>query len=167
MSLLLLVDGQRPECVIAQPGRARTRLWAHVRATSLDRALATGASPDSTAALSLRAEQLIRAVEWQPVRAGTRRKLARLLRRLITEATRRRVPRAPRVPLCRRKILASRELLRELAERLASQEPVDARGVAQLRLLLIGVVGPLYDDPGADDLEPVLQAALEALDLSI
>ena len=159
MSLLLLVDGQRPECVIAQPGRARTRLWAHVRATSLDRALATGASPDSTAALSLRAEQLIR--------AGTRRKLARLLRRLITEATRRRVPRAPRVPLCRRKILASRELLRELAERLASQEPVDARGVAQLRLLLIGVVGPLYDDPGADDLEPVLQAALEALDLSI
>ena len=159
MSLLLLVDRERPECVIAQPGRVRTRLWAHVRATSLDHALAAGASPDSSAALSLRAEQLIR--------AGTRRKLAQSLRRLVGEASRRSLPRAPRVPLCRRKILASRELMLELAERLSSQEPVDVRGVAQLRLLLIGVVSPLYGDPGADDLEPVLQAALEALELGI
>ncbi|MBV9415901.1 MAG: hypothetical protein JO363_13050 [Solirubrobacterales bacterium] len=50
---------------------------------------------------------------------------------------------------------------------MSSPEPVDARGVALLRLLLIGMVGPLYDGPGADDLEPVLQAALEALELSI
>ena len=159
MNLLLLVDRERPECVIAQPGRARTRLWTHVRATSLDHALAAGASPDSSAALSLRAAQLIR--------AGTRRKLARSLRRLVGQATRRSLPRASRVPLCRRKILASHELMLELAERLSGQEPVDARGVAQLRLLLIGVVGPLYEDPGADDLEPVLQAALEALELGI
>lgn len=45
----------------------------------------------------------------------------------------------------------------ELAERLSSQEPVDARGVAQVRLLLIGVVGPLYDCPRANDLEPALR----------
>lgn len=157
--MLLIVDHERPECVIAQPGRARTRLWTRVRATSLDHALAAGASPDSAASLSLRAEQLIR--------AGTRRKLARSLRRLIRDASRRSLSPGPRVPLCRRKVLASRELLLELAERLSSQEPVDARGVAQLRLLLIGVVGPLYDDPGADDLEPILQSALEALELSI
>lgn len=159
MSLLLLVDDERPECVIAQPRRARTRLWTHVRAKRLDHALATGASPDSTAALSLRAAQLIR--------ARTRRQLAQSLRRLIREATRRGLPRGSRVPLCRRKILASRELLLELAERLSGPEPVEARGVAQLRLLLTGVIGPLYDDPGANDLEPVLQDVLEALELSI
>lgn len=159
MSLLLLVDGERPECVIPRPGRTRTRLWTHMHAASLDQALAAGASPDSTAPLSLRAEQLIR--------ASTRRKLARSLRQVIDDATRPSVTRGPRVTLCRRKILASCESLLELAERLSSQEPVDARGVAQVRLLLIGVVGPLYEHPRADDLEPALQAALEALDLSV
>ena len=159
MSLLLLVDGKRPECVIPRPARARTRVWVHLHASSLDQALAAGASPDSTAGLSLRAAQLIR--------ASTRRTLARALRNVISDAARPGLPPGPAVILCRRKILASRGSLVELAERLTSHEPVDARGVAQVRLLLIGAAGPLYDRPRANDLEPALQAALEALDLSI
>lgn len=157
--MLLVVDDKRPECVIPRPVRARTRLWTHLRASSLDRALAAGASPDCTASLSLRAAQLIR--------ASTRRTLARSLQRVINDATRPPFPPGPGAIPCRRKVLAARELLVELAERLDGQEPVDARGVAQVRLLLVGVARPLYDRPRANDLAPALQAALEALDPGI
>ncbi len=159
VSVLLVVDAERPECVIPRRGRLRTRLWTNLHAASLDQALAAGASPDSTPALSMRAAQLIRAT--------TRRKLARSLRRLVDDAKRPSIPRGPGVFICRRKILASREALLELADRLTGQEPVDARGVAQIRLIVIGVVGALYERPGADDLAPLLEAALDALELSI
>lgn len=155
MSVLLVVDDQRPECVIPRRSRLPTRLWTYMHAASLDQALAAGASPDASAALSLRATQLIR--------ASTRQSLARSLRWVIDSAIRPSLMRTPGVPICRRKILDSRELLLELAGRLASEEPVDARGVARVRLLLTGVIGPLYDDPCADDLKPVLNAALETL----
>lgn len=158
MSVLLLVDGERPECVMPRPGRARTRLWTRLHASRLDEALAAGASPDSTAALSVRAAHLIR--------ARTRRSLARSLRRVIEDATRPVNPRGPGVSICRRKILASHESLLELADRLSSQEPVDVRGVAQVSLMVTGVIGALYVDPCAEDLEPAVEEALEALELS-
>lgn len=160
MTLLLLVDAERPDCLILQPRRASMRWWTRMHASSLDKALAAGISPDSTAALSLRAAQLIN--------ARTRRRLARSLRQVVDDATRPRpFIRGPHVSVCRQKVLASRELLLELVERLGSQEPVDARGVAKTRLLLTGAVDALYDRPRADNLEPALEAALDALELSI
>lgn len=69
--------------------------------------------------------------------------------------------------LCRRKITRSARTFERLAERLISGEPVDARGVAQIRLLLIEDSGALFDNPGANDLEPALQGAIQALELAV
>ncbi len=159
MTTLLLLDRENPECVIPEHGRVRTRLWTHLHASRLDRALAAGASPDSSAPLSLRAGELIGAT--------ARRDLARTVRRLVDDARQPFIPISSGVPLCRRKVLASREALSELADRLTSGEPVEARGVAQVRLLLTAGDGPLYHRPAADDLEPAVQAALAALEFSL
>jgi hypothetical protein len=56
----------------------RTRLWTHVRSHDLDRALASGVSPDCSAALSLRAQTLIG--------SRARAALARSLRKLVDDA---------------------------------------------------------------------------------
>jgi len=156
MSTLLLTDHRNPSCIIPARSRALTRLSTHVRTRALDRALAAGVSPDSSAALSLRAQMLI----GHASRAG----LARMIRRLVNDARQPRTPFTPHVPLCRRKIIRSARTLEELATRLLDDGPVDARGVAQIRLLLIGDRGALYDWPRADDLEPALQEAIRSLD---
>lgn len=156
MTMLLLIDPKNPERVISEHGLLRTRLWMHLHASRLDRALAAGAWPDSSAALSLRAGELIG--------RSARRGLARSLRRIIEDAWLPLGPLNSAVPLCRRKVLASQASLLALAERLTSGEPVEARGVAQVSLLLGDSCGPLYDRPSADDLEPAIQAALAALE---
>ncbi|MEO6859515.1 MAG: hypothetical protein ABI323_13170 [Solirubrobacteraceae bacterium] len=145
--------------MIPERDRVRTRLWTHLHASRLDQALAAGASPDSSAPLSLRARDLIG--------APARRDLARSVRGRVDDARRPFDPRSSGVPVCRRKVLASRETLWELADRLTSGEPVEARGVAQVRLLLIAGDGPLYHRPGAADLEPAVQAALAALEFRL
>jgi len=158
MSTLLLTDPNNPGCIISERSRARTRLSTHLRSRALDRALAAGISPDASAALSLRAHALIGIA----ARAG----LARTIRSLIRDARHPLHPLTPHVRLCRRKIIRSARTLEGLAERLISGEPVDARGVAQIRLLLIGDSGALYDYPAANDLEPALREAFQALELA-
>jgi hypothetical protein len=158
MTTLLLIDRQDPHCVLLERGHARTRLLTHLHSRQLDRALALGASPDSSAALSLRAQTLIG--------AGYRARLVRFLRRLIEDAQRPLSRLDPSAPICRRKVLRSRQTLEELADRLSSGGPVDARGVAQLGLLLGDSDGPVYDHPAADDLEPALQEAMRALEIA-
>jgi hypothetical protein len=159
MSTVLLTDLSQPSCIISERSGALTRLSAHLRSRALDRALAAGVSPDSSAALSLRAHTLIG--------TAARTRLAWTIRRLIEDARHPLHPLTPHVPLCRRKIIRSARTLEEVARRLQGDDPVDARGVAQLRLLLIGDCGALYDRPAADDLEPALQHALQALELVI
>jgi hypothetical protein len=155
MSTLLLTDPTNPRCIVHQRSRARTRLWTHLRSQRLDQALASGVSPDSSAALSLRAQALI----GTSARAG----LAGSITRLITEAEHPMGPLTFHVPTCRAKILRSRETLEALADRLVSTNPVDARGVARVRLLLTDGSGPIYARPTADDLEPALERTLVAL----
>jgi len=159
MSTLLLTDPENPSCVVLERTRMRTRVWAHVRSHDLDRALASGLSPDFSAALSLRAHTLIG--------ARARAVLARSLRNLVQDAQRPLQPLSLGVPICRRKILGSRNTLEQLAERLASREPLDVAGVAKVRLLLRDGCGPVYDRPGGDDLEPALREALEALEPAV
>jgi hypothetical protein len=155
MSTLLLTDPTNPRCIVPSRSRASTRLWTHLRSRRLDRALASYVSPDSSAALSLRARALIGATS----RAG----LAGSVRRLINEAEHPMSPLTFHVPICRAKILRSSETLDALADRLASTEPVDACGVARVRLLLTDGSGPIYARPTANDLEPALQRILVAL----
>jgi hypothetical protein len=123
----------------------------------LDRALAEGVSPDSSAGLSVRAHDLI----------GSRARvtLAQSIRRLLDDAAYPLRPMRFTIPICRSKVWRSRQTLQELAERLLSDEPLDARGLAQLRLLLSDGAGPLYGHPGADDLAPALEHVLAALEV--
>ena len=157
MSTLLLIDHGNPRCVISERSPALIRLSTRMRSRALDRALAAGVSPDSSAALSVRAHTLV----GRPSRA----RLARIVRGLIRDARQPLTPLTPSAPLCRRKIVRSAHTLEELAVRLLADDPVDVRGVAQIRLLLIGDRGALYDHPRADDLEPALREARQALDL--
>jgi hypothetical protein len=157
MATLLLIEQPDTRFVTFQRSRARERLCARLGARQLDVALANGASPDSSPALSLHAHALISAT--------TRRDLSRAVRNLLRDAERPHHPGDPRVPICRRKVLQARDALEELADYLLADGPVDARGVAQVRLLLRDGSGPVFTRRGADDLRQPLRAAFEALEL--
>jgi hypothetical protein len=133
-----------------------SRVAAFVRADAVDEALAAGVSPDAGPALSLRARILLR----QPLR----RRLARQLRDVIKRAERPRGLWDPTVPLAQGAINANRDEIAALARRLESTEPVDARGIAQLRLLLCKGASPLYSPATSDQLDEALERIGEALD---
>jgi len=121
----------------------RRRLRVGLHRARLDQQLADGFGRDSLEDRALRAQQL--------ARRRTRRRLARSLRARVKDAER---PSAPQlsaaIPLSRRAVLSSRESLLGLAERLESQDPVNACGVARILVLLTDGTGPLYT-PGAVD----------------
>jgi hypothetical protein len=110
----------------------------HLHRGRLDRQLADGLAPEAFHDRALRATQL----------AGmrTRRQVARSLRRLVEHAER---PAGgllgSAVPVCRRSVLAWREGLLGLAERLEQPVPLDPRGVARALVLLTDGGGPFYD----------------------
>jgi len=114
------------------------RVRVHLHRGRLDRQLADGLAPEAFQDRALRATQL----------AGmrTRRQVARSLRRLVEHAER---PAGgllgPAVPVCRRSVLAWREGLLGLAERLEEPVPLDPRGVARALVLLTDGGGPFYD----------------------
>jgi hypothetical protein len=91
--------------------------------------------------------------------------LAQSIRRLVQDTTHPLRPLHFSVPICRSKIWRCRHTLEELADRLLSAEPLDARGLAQLRLLLSDGGGPLYGRPGEDDLAPALERVIAALEV--
>lgn len=156
MPTLLLTDERDSACVITRRSRGRELLVIRFRAWNLDTAIAGGACPDSAAALSLRANRLIS--------PATRLRLSRAIRRLAREAEDppRRIHES--VPICWRKVARSASTLAELADYLSGPHPVEARGVAQVQLLLRSGSSPIYSRPHADDLEEALQAAIEALE---
>lgn len=98
---------------------------------------------------------------------GSRARLAMAvaIQRLIADASHPLRPLSFTVPICRRKVHRSRRTLSELAERLRSDQALDARGLAQIRLLLSDGAGPIYVDPAADDLEPALARVMAALEV--
>ncbi len=155
MATLLLTEQPGGSYVTSHERVTRLRVRVRLRARELDEALARGACPDSSAALSLRAHQLI---GWT-----ARRRLAREIRSLLARAERPIHPMHSSAPICRHKIVDARQALEELADRLASPGPVDARGVAQLKRLLREPDGPLFRRPRDDDLEPELEAVNDAL----
>jgi hypothetical protein len=135
MSTLLLTRGSDPRVVHVRRSGLCARLLVRARALALDRALANGASPDSRATLSLRARSLIS--------PGHRVDLAHRYRALLRAAGRPVHPFDPALPVPGQLLLV-RELIEEVLEVLEGAEPIDARGVAQLELLLRDGGGPLY-----------------------
>ncbi|MGN6169619.1 MAG: hypothetical protein ACTHQQ_15830 [Solirubrobacteraceae bacterium] len=155
MATILLTEQPDARYVEPHTVRTRDRLRARLWAWRLDRALARGARPDSTAALSLHAHRLIG--------RNVRQALARDLRKLPGDAAHPRHRLDPVVPICRRGVLHAAGLLEELAARLDGPEPVDACGVAQVRGLLRNSDSPLFNPNGADEFVRALRTTIDAL----
>jgi hypothetical protein len=144
---------ERNDDLELRPVHLRHRVAARLRARDLDRALATGASPDSSVSLALHATRLYR--------PGHRARLAHAVRRLAAipaGSTRLKVPVSSRVV---------REVAGELeavASRLDAPGPVDVRGVAKIRSLLSDGTGPLYRPSGSPALRDELRSVLRSFD---
>lgn len=136
--------------------RIRLALIASWRAPELDRQLAAGASPGTSALLAIRSERLTSRRYRARVAAG----LARAVR--DAEATTHGFSAAIRTD--RREVIAARTVLATLDRRLRADEPVSAQGIALLDSLLTDGAGPLYrpTEPGA--LGSQLRAAAAALE---
>jgi hypothetical protein len=159
VATILLTEHPDARYVEPRTVRIRDRLRARLWAWQLDRALALGAWPDSSAALSLRAHRLIS--------GHVREALTHEVRELLAQASRPRNPLDPGVPICRRGVRRAAGLLEELAGRLEGQEPVDACGVAQVRALLRNADSPLFDLDAEDEFVRAVQATLGALELCV
>jgi hypothetical protein len=140
MATLLLIQPRETAALSARRIRARERLRARLCPARLDAALAAGAPADARGDLSIRAHRLI------SLRA--RQRLAAEITDILEHARRppHRLASIRPVP----GVLRAAPLLLELADQLSCPGPVDACGVARIRLLLRDGTGPVYND----DLEP-------------
>jgi hypothetical protein len=126
----------------AEPARdIRTRwrvgLKARLRAPSLDRELASGIASWRSELHAARALQL----------TGRRRRrgLARSLERLAEQSQEpRSLYRGAAVEPCREQVMEALPALLGVSSLLRSAEPIDARGIARLNLLLSDGTGPCY-----------------------
>lgn len=122
---------------------------------SLDRELARGDNPLGSAALALRARQL--------VERRNRDRLARALERLVERAERTPSP-SEIIRLPRREIRDARTALLELADRLRDARPVYARGVAMVSRLVQDGTGPAFTRGAGVALRRAIAAAADALE---
>ena len=141
------------------PRARRTRIHERVRARlcpwRLDVALARGARADARADLALRAYRLIS--------LPTRQRLAREIHRILHDVAHPPHLVEHRLHCCIPGVIGAAALLYDLADELVHPGPVEACGVAQVRLLLRDGSGPLYDEPWPGCLEETLTRALDAL----
>ena len=139
------------------------RVLARCAAARLDRELAAGASPETSASLAARAIQL--------TSMKFRRDLARSVRRILAAVTEpsavmpspTAAVRPPRLLLPRARISQSAGPLAALADYLAAPGPVPVRGVAMASQLLTDGSGPLYYHASGDDLGDLIEKATRAL----
>ena len=139
------------------------RVLARCAAARLDRELAAGASPETSATLAARAMHL--------TSVKVRRDLAASVQRILAVAGHpAQVTPAPavavhlsRLPLRRARISQSAVPLARLAGYLTAPGPVPVRGVAIISQLLTDGTGPLYYQGCADDLSDIIENASQAL----
>jgi hypothetical protein len=115
--------------------RALARLVVRLRRASLDEALAKGRDPWGSTPLMLRAAQL--------GTLGARAEVARRVEHLVTLAERRE-PASSYLLVRHDVVLAYREELLEIADRLRELAPIDVAVVAQLRMLVCDGHSPAY-----------------------
>jgi hypothetical protein len=129
---------------------------AFTRAIQIDRDLAAGTTSLPQEILAVRAERI--------TGRRSRVRLADGLARVLSGATDAGAGQSAAIKPDRREVLACRTVLATLERRLRTPEPVGARGIAMLRLLLTEPDSPLYrpSDPGV--LGGRLQAAAAALE---
>lgn len=139
----------------ARPAGPLTRVRARLGGRSLDRCLSDGVDPASSALLAQRAAYL--------TSTKTRRSLARSIRRLLDAPAQRRGPSAAVSPH-RGELGAARLPLARVAALLEIDEPVYARGVAQVELLLTEGSSALYAPQRAGQLRGEVEAILNAME---
>jgi hypothetical protein len=133
-------------------------LLARVRAPWLDRQLAEGAAPWRSRAHAERALQLTSSKARQTLASG----LDRLAADAAQPAERYRW--TPVVRPCREQVDDALPAIRALAARLRDREPVAARGMATLRVLLTDGAGPCYARSRRDALARALSPVWGSLD---
>ena len=132
----------------------RLRVW--LRRPALTEALAAGSDPDASPELIQVAHEL--------VGAGTKRRLANAVDRVLRDAAEPPVPWRAAVPLNRRGIMAARDELAALAERLRAPAPVPAHGMAFAERLLSDGSSPLYHRTASHSVQRRVQQARYLLD---
>lgn len=176
----MLVLLEEADCPVVTSASPRDRLMARVRASRLDSDLASGASPDATVALALRAQTLIAPRTRREVAEGARRLLATAIQapaagrsqepsadglrvqaagRLRTQSAR-----PLNVPVCGDRIRESAQELGDLIRRLLANAPVAPRGVALASAMLSDGSGPVYHRANADDMRSRIREAIDALE---
>ena len=137
------------------------RMLARCAAARLDRELAAGTSPETSASLAARAMQLTSMKFRRELAASVQRILAAAGSPAVVEPT---IAGHPlRLPLSRARISQSAVPLATLAGCLASPGPVGVRGVAMVTRLLADGAGPLYSEACGDDLRDIIERATRAL----
>ena len=151
--LVLLDDGAG--CPVAAKAGPWDRLRVRLSAHRLDEALAHGVSPETTVALTLRAQALMT--------MAMRRQVATGASRVLTMASREPRTGRPPVPVCRERVRCCSAEFGALIDALLAASPVGARGVAMARVLLCDASGPVYHRACTDDLGARLRSAVVAL----
>jgi hypothetical protein len=156
--LILQSDERTCEAFVARRAHKRERLAARLNGFRLDRELARGVPPETHGALALRAQAL-----GEP---GTRRVLARAVKRVLEQARRdpSRGPLSAHLPIRRKEILAAADQLEELVARLLAPGPLRACGLAQVRLLVTQGASPLYRRHTPNAVRDAATAALDELE---
>jgi hypothetical protein len=122
---------------ISGPPRRTVRAKARLRAPWLDRSLAGGIASWRSPLHAARALQL--------TSERSRRRLARSLERLAEHARQSPGPfRGAEVTPCREQVSEALPVIVGIATLLRSGDPVDARGIARLKVLLADGAGPCY-----------------------
>jgi hypothetical protein len=136
--------------------RLTDKLLAQLFGASLDRQLAAGRAPESSALLAARAQHI--------VAIRTRRRLARNWENLLRAARRARGAYHPAIPVRGDRIIAAEPDIHELVRRMTAPLPVPARGVAMATALLTDALSPVYHARSRDSLAAALEAAITELD---
>jgi len=134
---------------------ARLSLIVWWRGTDLDRRLAMGEDPWASDELALRARNL--------TSARYRKRVANALAGVLRSAGSSSPRFTAAVRPCSEAVLEAGAVIASLERQLRASGPVAARGVAQIRLLLIDGNGPLYRPSDAGALADCLRAAAAAL----
>ncbi|HUO40066.1 MAG TPA: hypothetical protein VMU34_20470 [Mycobacterium sp.] len=119
-----------------------------------DRLICAGATARPARAFTLHVRRVTNTAQ--------RQRLASRLSAVLIDARCGRVRVTPRLPLDRSAVVAAAELIGQVMARLQAPGPVDARGVAHLRLLISQAGGPLYRY-GHGDLSQELHTVLTLL----
>ena len=139
------------------------RVLARCAATRLDRQLAAGASPESSASLAARAIQLTSMKFRHDLAASMQRILAAAGDPPPAMPSRAAAAPPPRLPLSRAQISQLAGPLARLAGYLAAPGPVPVQGVAMASQLLGDATSPLYRPVRADDLGDLIENLTRAL----